>query len=53
MIPNPTIKTSDLLPNLERFWKVSGQKIELVNNEYDDSQGSPVFTVAGKYSTRG
>jgi hypothetical protein len=53
MISNASIKPSDLLPALERFWKVSGQKIELINNEYDDAQGSPVFTVAGKYSTRG
>ncbi len=53
MIPKSSIKPTDLLPALERFWKVSGQKIELMNSEYDDSQGSPVFTVAGKYSTRG
>jgi hypothetical protein len=53
MISNSNIKPTDLLPALERFWKVSGQKIELINSEYDDSQGSPVFTVAGKYSTRG
>jgi hypothetical protein len=53
MIPKSSIKPTDLLPALERFWKVAGQKIELMNSEYDDSQGSPVFTVAGKYSTRG
>ena len=53
MIPNPSITTNDLLQSLERFWKVSAQKIELINSEYDDSQGSPVFTVEGKYSTRG
>jgi len=53
MIPNSSIKTTDLLPSLERFWKVSAQKIQLINSEYDDSQGSPVFTVSGKYSTRG
>lgn len=53
MVPNTSIKTTDLLPALERFWKVSAEKIELINNEYDDAQGSPVFTVAGKYSTRG
>ena len=53
MIPNASITTNDLLPSLERFWKVSAQKIELINSEYDDSQGSPVFTIAGKYSTRG
>lgn len=50
---NDSLKTADLLPSLKRFWEVSGQKIELINREYDDSNGSPVFTVAGKYSTRG
>ena len=50
---NDSLKTTDLLPSLKRFWEVSGQKIELINREYDDSNGSPVFTVAGKYSTRG
>ena len=53
MKTNPSITPKDLTQSLERFWKVSGQKIELINSEYDDSQGSPVFTVAGKYSTRG
>ena len=53
MILNPSIKTTDLLPALERFWQVSAEKIQLINQQYDDSQGSPVFTVNGKYSTRG
>ncbi len=53
MISNSSIKASDLLQSLERFWQVSAQKINLINREYDDTQGSPVFTVAGKYSTRG
>jgi hypothetical protein len=53
MITNNTITTNDLKDSLERFWMVSAQKIELINNQYDDSQGSPVFTVKGKYSTRG
>jgi hypothetical protein len=38
---------------LERFWELSGQKIDLIEKEYDSSQGSPVFTIDGKYSTRG
>lgn len=53
MILNSSITTNDLKQSLERFWKVSAQKIELLNREYDDAQGSPVFTVAGKYTTRG
>ncbi|MFG0287833.1 MAG: glycosyl hydrolase [Rhodopirellula sp. JB044] len=53
MKPNTSIQPSDLQKSLERFWEVSGQKIELIDREYDASQGSPVFTVEGKYTTRG
>lgn len=53
MLTNSSITPADLSKSLERFWEVSGQKINLINSEYDRSQGSPVFTVAGKYSTRG
>lgn len=42
-----------LLPKLERFWTLSGEKIRLIEKEYDQHQGSPVFTVKGLYSTRG
>ncbi len=38
---------------LEKFWTLSGEKIKLINQEYDPAKGSPVFTVDGKYSTRG
>ncbi|CAN5346980.1 hypothetical protein BH23VER1_BH23VER1_19010 [soil metagenome] len=40
-------------PILDRFWDFSGQKIRRIANEYDHSQGSPVFTIAGRYTTRG
>lgn len=38
---------------LERFWSLSGNKIKQIEEEYDPINGSPVFTVNGKYSTRG
>lgn len=47
------LKTADLSKKLERFWQLSDQKIKLIEKNYDDSKGSPVFTVDGKYSTRG
>lgn len=53
MIVNSTIKPSDLTSKLQDFWELSGQKIRLLQNNYDDAQGSPVFTVKGKYTTRG
>lgn len=50
---NSTIKPIDLLPKLERFWELSGNKVNLIKREYDHSAGSPVFTREGKYTTRG
>jgi len=47
------LKLQDLKSKLDRFWELSGQKVELIQKEYDHSKGSPVFTVDGKYSTRG
>jgi len=38
---------------LQRFWGLSGEKIAMIERSYDLSQGSPVFTVGGKYTTRG
>jgi len=48
-----TLKVGDLKSALERFWRVSGEKILRIEQEYDASKGSPVFTWAGKYTTRG
>ncbi|MEM7374131.1 MAG: glycosyl hydrolase [Bacteroidota bacterium] len=44
---------TDISKHLENFWALSGEKIRLIEREYDASQGSPVFTVQGKYTTRG
>jgi len=47
------IKPEDLSGKLKRFWQLSGEKIHLIEKQYDESKGSPVFTVNGRYSTRG
>ncbi len=47
------IRLSDLAPKLERFWQLSADKIHLLQDHYDQSKGSPVFTVGGNYTTRG
>ncbi len=52
-----TLRT-DLTPasltgKLAHFWDLSGRKILAIDRDYDRSQGTPVYTVAGKYSTRG
>jgi unsaturated chondroitin disaccharide hydrolase len=38
---------------LKRLWDLSGKKIRLIESYYDENIGSPVFTAAGKYTTRG
>jgi hypothetical protein len=38
---------------LDQFWKLSGQKILLIEENFDTSKGAPVFTEKGKYVTRG
>ena len=51
--PDFSINDKNLAEKLNRFWMVSGEKIHLIDKEYDEKNGSPVFTVKGKYSTRG
>jgi hypothetical protein len=50
---NHDLKPGDLSGKLERFWQLSEEKIYLIEKHYDESKGSPVFTVDGAYSTRG
>ncbi len=47
------IDAISLSKQLEQFWQLATAKVHLLEKEYDPSQGSPVFTVDGKYSTRG
>ncbi|MEX0894945.1 MAG: hypothetical protein WDZ36_04215 [Balneolaceae bacterium] len=47
------LTSKQLEPSLQNFWEQSARKIHLIRNEYDPSQGSPVFTFDGKYTTRG
>ncbi len=47
------LKPSDLSVKLQRFWQLSGEKIHLIDKQYDETKGSPVFTIKGRYSTRG
>ncbi len=47
------LKPSDLSAKIAALWQLSGEKIVSIENNYDASQGSPVFTVKGEYTTRG
>ena len=44
---------SALDAKMKRFWDLSAAKIRAIEKSWDPSKGSPVFTVAGKYTTRG
>jgi unsaturated chondroitin disaccharide hydrolase len=44
---------ASLEPKLARLWELSGAKIRRIEQEYDAARGAPVFTVEGKYTTRG
>ncbi len=44
---------ADLRPALDRVFALAKQKITSIDADYDESQGSPVFTWNGKYTTRG
>jgi len=44
---------NSLQKSLDRFWQVSGKKIYSIEKNFDTRKGTPVFTVDGKYTTRG
>ncbi len=44
---------ADLSGQLRQFWELSGEKIAAIEKEYELGKGTPVFTVDGKYTTRG
>ena len=53
MVIDQNFSAESLKSQLERFWEHSARKIHLIRKEYDTAAGSPVFTVKGKYTTRG
>jgi len=42
-----------LIPAVEKLFQLSGQKLLNLNKTWNPSKGSPVFTVAGEYTSRG
>jgi unsaturated chondroitin disaccharide hydrolase len=50
---NFKLNPEDFSNKLRKFWDFSGQKIHIIDTNYDEANGSPVFTVNGKYTTRG
>jgi hypothetical protein len=50
---NFKLQPADLTAKLQRFWEISAGKIHQIEKHYDASKGSPVFTVKGRYTSRG
>ena len=50
---NERLEPSHLAAKITRLWELSAAKIDALEKSYDASQGSPVFTVRGVYTTRG
>jgi len=42
-----------LLPAIERMWELSAQKILSIEKSWKPAVGTPVFTVKGRYTSRG
>ena len=53
MIVDMRLKASDLRGAVERVFAIAGPKIRRLNKTWDPEKGSPVFTRAGKYTSRG
>ena len=47
------LRASDLKPALNNFFKLTGKKILDIEKNWDPKRGTPVFTVEGKYTSRG
>ena len=43
----------DLLPAIEKMWQLSARKIESTSRDWDPAHGTPVFTAAGRWTSRG
>jgi len=48
-----TLTPKKLLPRLERMFELSGDKILIIEKSWKPEQGTPVFTVKGRYTSRG
>ena len=50
---DPRISPAKLRPQVQRLFDVSGDKILLINRRWNPDRGTPVFTVKGRYTSRG
>lgn len=48
-----TLTPEGLLPTCKKVFEISAQKLRLLSGTWDAGKGTPVFTVAGRYTSRG
>ena len=48
-----TLSARSLAPKITRLFELSAGKILSLEKSWDSAQGTPVFTVKGRYTTRG
>ncbi len=46
------LRPEHLVRRLDRFWTVSGEKIQAIERTWEPTKGAPVFTVRGRYTSR-
>lgn len=47
------MKTENMKTLFKNFWEISQKKIDLIEDNYNWKTGSPVYTIKGKYTTKG
>jgi unsaturated chondroitin disaccharide hydrolase len=47
------LTATSLMPKVRRLWDLSAAKIRAIEATWDPARGTPVFTVQGRYTTRG
>lgn len=50
---NFKLQPDELRAKLQHFWSISADKTDQIEKSYDSAKGSPVFTVEGRYTSRG
>jgi unsaturated chondroitin disaccharide hydrolase len=50
---NNRLQPADLQPGIEKLWELSAEKILSINREDQPGRSTPVYTVQGKYTSRG
>jgi unsaturated chondroitin disaccharide hydrolase len=51
--PTKTLKPADLTRKLSRLWELSANKIAAIEETWQPGSGAPVFTVNGRYTSKG